>query len=696
MNFFMATQFWVNNYFIDVSRNQIKHQQQATQIPPKALKVLEVLASRAGEVVSHDELMDVVWESSVVGPNTLQRAIAQLRKAFGDDSKQQAFIKTHAKKGYSLEANVRWETNNNQKTPVRELEPNKSLTYRYALAALASVALLVFMLFPSEQAVFDRVMPLTASDEQEFNAAYSPDGRYLVFNRYVGQCISHLWAKDLTNNQEERLSTEPGHYSQLSWSSDGSQLAFILQSDCSDDLEYTQQCWQLQTLDFAEAWNGNAKNLLRYNCANIKTTHPTWLNDGRIAMLQYPTPDSNQPTLVIYDAVADELTNIPTSDSDRIYSLDYSRRLDRLATVSISDDHMHILRTLSVDGTTKSEAQISPTESYSADARFPIDFSPDGEHFLTHLEGQIYRLGIDGDLTLMHPASHSGLWNPSYHPSQEKFAATFGIKDYDIGYLSLESEEEADIQTFARSTSVDFNAKFQPSGELITFISHRSGKRQLWVIDGTSTYQLTQFEQGLRSSRYEWSPDGQTLAVNVNNQIALISLDGSYRLVKSPISVSVIMPWTAPDTLLVTDNQTKQQRLFAIDINSGDATDLAQEQILWAAYYQADQLLYLNSQGQAMLRSGSDSGSGSVSNIQPLNILTNKLFDDYLLLKGDSLYGISSQAKLWRYDLKLHQLTPIANLDKDVLYVTDIRDDKMLASKFIGGRRELVEFSQPK
>ena len=52
----MAKQFWVNNYFIDVPRNQIKHQQQSTPLPPKALKVLEVLASRAGEVVSHDEL----------------------------------------------------------------------------------------------------------------------------------------------------------------------------------------------------------------------------------------------------------------------------------------------------------------------------------------------------------------------------------------------------------------------------------------------------------------------------------------------------------------------------------------------------------------------------------------------------------------------------------------------------------------
>ena len=61
-----------------------------------------------------------------------------------------------------------------------------------------------------------------------------PDGRYLVFNRLIDMCSSHLWAKDLSNNREVRLSDEAGHYSGLSWSVDGTQLAYILQSDCAD------------------------------------------------------------------------------------------------------------------------------------------------------------------------------------------------------------------------------------------------------------------------------------------------------------------------------------------------------------------------------------------------------------------------------------------------------------------------------
>lgn len=537
----MAKQFWVNNYFIDVNRNQIQHQQQATPIPPKALKVLEVLASRAGDVVSHDELMDIVWENSVVGPNTLQRAIAQLRKAFGDDSKKQAFIKTHAKKGYSLEANVRWANNELEQV---ENENTASLTKPNTLLAIAALVLLIVIaaaFWPSPTPFYDRATPLTASDEQEFNASYSPDGNYLVFNRYVGQCVSHLWAKDLNNNQEQRLSTKPGHYSQLSWSADGSQLAFVLQSDCSDKPQEYQQCWQLQTLDFAQAWNGKAENLLRYDCAGTKTTHPTWLNDGRIALLQYPQVESNQAEIIIYDAVSDNLIKVPYTSSGRIYSLDYSRQSGLLATVTLENDNVHMLRTLSLDGEVQDETVITPLENQSVYAQFPVKFSADGKHFLTHAEGKIYRLNLDGELALLHPASHSGLWTPSYHPSQQKFAVTFGSKDFDIGYLNR-TQEAADVDIFARSTAVDVNAKFQPNGELIAFISRRSGLSQLWLIDGDKTYQLSQFAQGLKSSRYDWAPDGQSIAVNVNNQVAILKLDGSHHVVESPVAVDLLMP----------------------------------------------------------------------------------------------------------------------------------------------------------
>lgn len=104
----MIKQFWIGDFFIDLSRNQITKKSQSQTIPPKALSVLTYLAKNAKKVVSPEQLLSEVWPDTVVTPNTLQRSIAQLRKALGEDSQFQSYIKTHPKQGYSLEVEVRW------------------------------------------------------------------------------------------------------------------------------------------------------------------------------------------------------------------------------------------------------------------------------------------------------------------------------------------------------------------------------------------------------------------------------------------------------------------------------------------------------------------------------------------------------------------------------------------------------------
>lgn len=66
----------------------------------------------------------MVWKDSVVNQNTLQRAIAQLRKVFGDDK---TFIKTHVKKGYSLDATVRWENKAAESFQTRHFKPQEKI-----------------------------------------------------------------------------------------------------------------------------------------------------------------------------------------------------------------------------------------------------------------------------------------------------------------------------------------------------------------------------------------------------------------------------------------------------------------------------------------------------------------------------------------------------------------------------------------
>ncbi|WP_100644710.1 winged helix-turn-helix domain-containing protein [Alteromonas facilis] len=685
----MARQFWVNNYFIDVTRNQIQHQQQATQLPPKALKVLEVLASRVGQVVSHDEIMDEVWQNSVVAPNTLQRSIAQLRKAFGDDSKQQAFIKTHAKKGYSLEANVRWSDEQEPTALVigtSDLEVNQRIRHWIPIsAAFAFICVMfAFYLLKSPEQTYSHMRPITASDEQEFNATYSPDGKYLVFNRFEEQCNSHLWAKDLSNNQEVQLSKEPGLYSRLSWSSDGTQLAFVVQSSCPDMPSEIEQCWQLQTFDFAEAWNGNGRNLLRYDCANIETSQPVWLNDGRIALLQHSGTEVGNAKVVIFDPRSDSLEQVNIGLDGEIYSLDYSRTSGLLAAVIWAENNQHILATFTPDGELKSNAPIQREAYHSTYQRFPIRFLPDAEHLLTDVKGQIYKLDLAGNLNLIHPQTYKDLWMPTHHPVETKFIVTHGPKDSDIGVVNLTQPDHTFIP-ISRSTSVDVNAQFQPGGELIAFISYQSGNSQIWLHGEEKTYQLTHFDDGIYSALFSWSPDGNSVAVNLHNQLAIVDLNGDYRKLVSPIAIKTIMPWTQSEKILVTADTGERDQLYVVDLRTGEAEPTGLSNILWASLTDGGDIIYRDTAKQFWLYAAEKS--------ERITTIGSGLDGKHSILKNGSIIGIDAQNRLQRYHIGSDELITLATLDKDVSYVSDFKQDEILVTKFMGGRRELVEFS---
>ena len=72
------------------------------------MDVLVYLAGRAGEVASHAELQDAVWQTEFVAYNTVANRIKELRDALEDDAKHPRYIETIPKRGYRLIAPVRF------------------------------------------------------------------------------------------------------------------------------------------------------------------------------------------------------------------------------------------------------------------------------------------------------------------------------------------------------------------------------------------------------------------------------------------------------------------------------------------------------------------------------------------------------------------------------------------------------------
>ncbi len=70
------------------------------------LGVLELLLSRAGEVVGRQELIDSVWKDAFVTDTSLAEAVSVLRQALGDDAQAPKYIQTLHRRGYRFVAPV--------------------------------------------------------------------------------------------------------------------------------------------------------------------------------------------------------------------------------------------------------------------------------------------------------------------------------------------------------------------------------------------------------------------------------------------------------------------------------------------------------------------------------------------------------------------------------------------------------------
>jgi DNA-binding winged helix-turn-helix (wHTH) protein/tetratricopeptide (TPR) repeat protein len=98
--------FGFGDWRIDPGANTVSANDVQTQLEPRAMDVLCFLCARAGVVVSAEELLVACWGSIEHGDNPVHKAIAQLRRALGDDSSAPRYIETIRKRGYRAIAEV--------------------------------------------------------------------------------------------------------------------------------------------------------------------------------------------------------------------------------------------------------------------------------------------------------------------------------------------------------------------------------------------------------------------------------------------------------------------------------------------------------------------------------------------------------------------------------------------------------------
>jgi len=347
--------FYINNIRVDADRCRVFRDDKVIALEPKVVQVLLFLARHPGEVVTHQTLLDNIWAGTVVEASALQRCIAQLRKAFLDDARQQRIIATYPKRGYSLVGEISWQ-NTESTAPVishRAWLPAAMvvlvavaslmlLTGRNAGLSVDSTDALIASATTGRAPVASMALQNAIADPDSF-PVYSPDGRFVVYPRFLEERKAHLWARDLAYGNDFMLTEEAGIYEHLAWSGDSSRLVFV-DATCLLDHCSTSRCASLKSVSIFQSETNILSVQKLIDCSPSRLLSPEWLGPRELAVIEV---SENTAALVSFDLASPEQGEQDHSPDRQVlyqssnmlpYHLSYSRQTGVLTIMAINPE----------------------------------------------------------------------------------------------------------------------------------------------------------------------------------------------------------------------------------------------------------------------------------------------------------------------------------------------------------------------
>ncbi|MBM3819574.1 MAG: hypothetical protein FJW14_11265 [Acidimicrobiia bacterium] len=229
---------------VDLRREEVTRAGQPALLEPKTFEVLRYLIEHRDRLVTKEELLDTVWKDVFVTPNVLTRAIAQVRKALGDEAQDSRYIETVPKRGYRFIAGVRpryeatqgSDPGDNPTQPldtprVMGSDPIRRRWLWVAAVIVVAAAALTWWAWPAAAPAGPalRMDRITGSGDV-IDAAISPDGRYVAYVRSAGG-VQSLWVRQLQSGSAIELvpSTAVGYWG-VAFSPDGTTIYYALKA----------------------------------------------------------------------------------------------------------------------------------------------------------------------------------------------------------------------------------------------------------------------------------------------------------------------------------------------------------------------------------------------------------------------------------------------------------------------------------
>jgi Tol biopolymer transport system component/DNA-binding winged helix-turn-helix (wHTH) protein len=528
---------------------------QPIPLKPKVFDTLLYLVERAGELVAKQALLDAVWPHVVVEENNLNKAISQLRAAFGEKRDEHRFIVTEPGRGYRFVARVEIIDADVARSPPPPTSldcttsgephaaPSKKPTergwakYGFYAGVAGALAVAVFPFtggFDEPATTRDqqrlgsvvRVLPVTTYPGDELSPSLSPEGTRVAFS-WVGTAGNRdIYVALLDGTGLQRLTEAAEPDSDPSWSPEGSRIAFLRRVDPLR-----------REIIVVPALGGPELSLRSIPNLNLASPALAWTPDGE-RLLFAAEHDRAGTAIYALGVHTGELTQITAGagyDTSPAMSPDgewLAFRRDPTAVDPIGGQ-LFVQRLgpeLEAIGepirvpTTARALLHSP--SWASDGT-SLAFVAGGDILEWHLAEVAPRVvytasGILGGIGGTDEVSALTLAR-AVSPPRGVVARVAG--NTDIWGMPIDPRTHAatgPAKTRFFSTAFESQPRFSPvDGRSVAFLSNRSGRPQIWIAaaDESSARQLTYFDgDNIYPFYLSWSPDGRQLVFYVAMQ----------------------------------------------------------------------------------------------------------------------------------------------------------------------------------
>ena len=490
------------------------------KVQDQPFKVLAALLARPGQIVTREELRQLIWPDKNFGDfdHAINLALAKLRGALGDSADLPHLIETLPRRGYRFIAPLK-QPSDSPPEPIVAPPQEASLPVKQypATAAgkklpLIAAALVLFVLavvallsvdstLRKQPSTGGEILPLVSMPGQQDTPAISPDGSQVAY-AYSGGPNPGIYIALIGGEKPLQL-TQSDSDSNPAWSPDGRQIAFARFSDSSGQ----------KKLYVIPALGGTERRVYMASFPKWEQCNQmSWSPDGKSLIFTEALDNSGKARLSMLslsDLTARPLTSPQNQqfDCDPVFSPDGATVAFARGPMGAFLGDLFLLKVLDGRVVRLTKGNSGGDAAWTQDGK-EIVFDSPARGFRS-----LWRLSASGG-TPQPVAGPGEGYMPSISRTGNRLAYLVS-KEWDtVWQLNLKDERHAlgPPVRLLSGRGIIGKPNYSPDGKKIAFESDRMGCEELWICNSDGSNCSQPAGQHGTTATARWSPDGRYLA----------------------------------------------------------------------------------------------------------------------------------------------------------------------------------------